>query len=107
MLEESGLLHEEPLKILSSVESAQAKTQRSKSLPSRGRTNNFPVKRTHFSKGSKSLTDRVATSSSASSGQTQLNMKRSSQAIEVCNIYSSIINIIQKLGLSIQNKLTL
>lgn len=86
MLEESGLLHEEPVKILPSVGSAQAKTQRSKSLPSHGRTSNFPAKRTYLSKGSKSLTNRsrVATSSSASSDQTQTTMKRSSQDIGVC-----------------------
>ena len=74
MLEESGLLQEEPVKVLPSVESPQtANTQRSKSLPSHRKT---PVKKTHFIKGSKSLT----TSSSESSG---LTLKQSSQDIEV------------------------
>ena len=85
MLEESGLLHEEPPKLFPDLQTAQTKSCTPKSSL-QNKANRTPAKRTPFAKGSKQTL--TSTSSSACSSQAQSSRKRSPYISKVKPLYT-------------------
>jgi len=84
MLQDSGLLHEEPVKLFSDAHTAQTKTHTTKSSSSsHNKTSNSSLKRAPYSKANKLPSSQQATTSC--SNRTQLSMKRSPDEHEVCS----------------------